>query len=291
MDEQFNWEWRGQSFAIGMTRIGAGRRVLLLPALSSISTRHEMRPLQEALSGEFETIAVDMPGFGDASKVAMAWSPEACRQFVADVLARLKPDATIAAGHSAPYALEQAGLRPCSTGKLCLVGPTWRGPLPTMAGKRMPLFGKIGRSAETPLFGELLYRANVNCWTIPMMVAGHVYEDKAWLAGDRLKEKMRVVDAPGARHASLRFVTGELDLVHSREDFHALVARVPGQILVVYGAKTPRRSRAEIESLKSLPNITLMEVGNGKLSVYEEFPAEVAAAIRPYLTAPALSHS
>jgi pimeloyl-ACP methyl ester carboxylesterase len=38
--------------------------VLLLPALSSISTRYEMRPLQERLSENFQIVAADWPGFG-----------------------------------------------------------------------------------------------------------------------------------------------------------------------------------------------------------------------------------
>jgi hypothetical protein len=39
--------------------------VLLLPALSSISTRYEMRPLEERLSENFQIVAADWPGFGD----------------------------------------------------------------------------------------------------------------------------------------------------------------------------------------------------------------------------------
>ena len=38
------WSWQGQSIELGFDEAGHGPLVLLLPALSSISTRGEMRP-------------------------------------------------------------------------------------------------------------------------------------------------------------------------------------------------------------------------------------------------------
>jgi pimeloyl-ACP methyl ester carboxylesterase len=59
------WAWDGETVRVGAERTGAEPTVLLLPALSSISTRGEMRPLAERLAPEFTTVAVDWPGFGD----------------------------------------------------------------------------------------------------------------------------------------------------------------------------------------------------------------------------------
>jgi hypothetical protein len=47
------WTWTRQSVVVGFDRVGEGSTVLLLPALSSISTRQEMRPLQDRLASEF----------------------------------------------------------------------------------------------------------------------------------------------------------------------------------------------------------------------------------------------
>ena len=44
-DETFDWAWNGQDLTCALTRQGTGPRALLLPALSSISTRDEMAPL------------------------------------------------------------------------------------------------------------------------------------------------------------------------------------------------------------------------------------------------------
>jgi hypothetical protein len=45
--EQVTWSLDDKTVELGCERSGQGPTVLLLPALSSISTRYEMRPLQE----------------------------------------------------------------------------------------------------------------------------------------------------------------------------------------------------------------------------------------------------
>ncbi len=60
VDERIEWEADGKAVKIGLTRFGTGPAMLLLPALSSISTRTEMRPLQERLGPTFSTVAIDL---------------------------------------------------------------------------------------------------------------------------------------------------------------------------------------------------------------------------------------
>ena len=132
----------------GMTRHGQGASVLMLPTLSSISTRMEMWPLQERLGPWFTTLAIDWAGFGDRPRPPLRWSPEIYRSFLAYLLTEVapRPFATIAAGHAAPYCLNAAAMRRGSTGRLCLIAPIWRGPLPTMMGRKHPMFVKICRT-------------------------------------------------------------------------------------------------------------------------------------------------
>ena len=137
-EREIVWSWAGKTIRVGLERHGAGPILLLLPALSSISTRGEMRPLQQRLASAFTTVSVDWPGFGDRPKPRVDWRPETYAAFLDHLLTRVVPSpfATVAAGHAAGYALAQAARVPGSTGRLCLVAPTWRGPLPTMMGKR-----------------------------------------------------------------------------------------------------------------------------------------------------------
>jgi len=283
--DHIDWSWQGAAVRLGVTRMGAGPTILMLPALSSISTRGEMRPLQERLAAAFTTIAIDWPGFGDAPRPAVRWQPGVYRAFLADVLEQAveRPLATVAAGHAAGYCLAAAHARPGTTGRLCLVAPTWRGPLPTVMGKRHTAFGHIARVGDLPAIGHLIYRLNVNPFMVRKMALGHVYRDPGALPERLLAEKLAVTRAAGARHASIRFVGGELDPMTSREEFLDAARQVTEPILVIYGADTPPKSKAEMAALAALPNVRTARLPAGKLAIHEEFADEVARALRAFL--------
>jgi hypothetical protein len=229
----------------------------MLPALSSISTRGEMRPLAKALAVESMTIAIDWPGFGNLPRPAVAWNPSAYRAFLTHILDILpRPACTIAAGHSAGYLIGHAAKHPGSAGQLGLIAPTWRGPLPTMMGGRRAALRFLSQFIDVPVIGFWLHRLNVNRSMIRMMGRGHVYSDPAWVNESRLSEKLAVIHAPGARHASFRFVTGELDPMPTRDNFLAAARRVSDPILVIYGAATPVQSKAEMEALSRFQMFT-----------------------------------
>jgi pimeloyl-ACP methyl ester carboxylesterase len=135
-----------------------------------------------------------------------------------------------------------------------------------------------------PIPYSLLYRLNVNSFVVGKMVAGHVYSDPTWLSGERLVQKRQVMDAPGARFASAAFVTGALDRTSSRADFLALAARAAVPILLIYGAETPSRSRAEMDALTAVRRVRTERLPRGKLSVHEEFPDEVTSFVGQFLS-------
>jgi hypothetical protein len=198
------WRWGGNEVRIGYTQMASGPLILLLPAMSSISTRRETRPLQERLARHYCATSIDWPGFGDIARPPVKWSPQAYAAFLQHVLTDLFPRAiaTVAAGHATSYVLAAANASPGATGVLCLIAPTWRGPLPTVMGRPSRLADFIVRLGDLRLLGALLYRLNVNVPVVRMMARGHVYADANWLSGARLDEKMAVVNAPGARCAS-----------------------------------------------------------------------------------------
>ena len=283
--EQLTWHYDGATIELGADWSGQGPLVLLLPALSSISTRREMRPLQERLCARYQTVSIDWPGFGDRPRPRNDWRPEIYSDFLTYLVGTVLPPlhAVIAAGHAATFALLQACAHPGSFKRLILIAPTWRGPLPTMMNGRRPLFDRICRLVDLPVIGRLLYRLNVSRIVVRYMAAGHVYTDAAWLHGERLREKLAVTRPPGARFASIRFVTGKLDPLATRSEFLDLAHRLPVPMLMVYGAQTPSRSRAEMEALASVQSIESVMLPRGKLSVHEEFPNLVAEAIEPFL--------
>src|SRR5215831_13375959 len=254
-----DWNWRGQTIRLGIDASGTGPKVLLLPALSSISTRREMRALQERLAPRYSTLAVDWPGFGEGARPQVDWTPEAYAAFLAFLLTSVAahPHAIIAAGHAATYVLKHAAGATDTMGRLVLIAPTWLGPL--------------------------IYRLNVNRFVVRRMGAGHVYADPAFLGKERLRQKLDVVRAPGARFASVRFVTGRLDPLASREAFLDLARRAAVPILLLYGAESPPKSRAEMEALAAVGGIRTARLPQGKLAVHEEFPDASFNAVEPFL--------
>jgi pimeloyl-ACP methyl ester carboxylesterase len=192
--------------------------------------------------------------------------------------------AVIAAGHAATFALAHAYADPQAFGRLVLIAPTWRGPLPTMLNGHRPWFDRICWFVDLPVIGPLLYRLNVSRLVIRHMVAGHVYADPRRLHGERLREKLAVTRSAGARFSSVRFVTGKLDPLTTRTEFLDMAQRLPVPTLLVYGAQTPSRSRSEMEALASITSIQSAVLPLGKLSVHEEFPDSVAETIEPFLS-------
>lgn len=285
--ERIDWTVDGERVTVGVTRLGSGPELLLLPAPSSISTRAEMLPLQQRLARSFSTVSIDWPGFGDLPRPSIAWRPDFYRAFLRFLLAEVvHPTATVAAGHATGYLLGQAGDDPQSTGRLCLLSPTWRGPLPTMAGRRLAIFRWLSRAVDLPVVGPPLYRLNVNGPVIRMMTRGHVYADPGWATPERMAPKRAVTEAPGARHASFRFVTGELDPYLDRAAFLRAARGVRGKLLSVHARDCPRRSKTEMLELGRLDNVESIELPSGKLSFYEEFPDDTAGVVRAFLMRP-----
>jgi pimeloyl-ACP methyl ester carboxylesterase len=150
-------------------------------------------------------------------------------------------------------------------------------------GKRPTAFRHIARAGDLPVIGDLIYRLNVNPFMVRMMALGHVYRDSGALPERVMAEKLAVTRAAGARHASIRFVVGELDPMTSREEFLDAARQVSEPILVIYGADTPAKSKAEMAELAALPNVRAALLPAGKLAIHEEFAAEVAGPLREFL--------
>jgi pimeloyl-ACP methyl ester carboxylesterase len=241
MSRTIHWRWGDGQIDLGMDEAGSGASVILLPALSSISTRAEMRPLLDRLSSQFRGTSVDWPGFGDRARVRADWSPQILSAFLHWFLTEIvsPPHAVVAAGHAATYALYEAANHPGSVERLVLIAPTWRGPLPTMMGGERPWFARARAAIDHPFVGPLLYRLNVSRFVVSKMARGHVYGDPNWLSTERLDTKLAVTRTGGARYGSVRFVTGALDRVDTREAFLGLARQVNIPILLIYGGDTP----------------------------------------------------
>ena len=257
---------------------------LLLPALSSVSSRAEMLPLSTCLGTAFECVVADWPGFGDAPRAGRdGLHPETLDGFLDELIGHAAaPFALgVGAGHAAPYlvraALRHAG---CFT-RLVLIAPTWRGPLPTMLGASRLTFA-ARRAFEAPGLGPLLFHAATGRRMLERMLRGHVYADPATVTPALLAAKLAIVRQPGARFATAAFISGGLDPVASRAAFLALFDAGLPPTLLLRPRGAPRKSAAEMAALAATGRVMCVGIP-GALAAHEEHAPAVAAAIADWL--------
>jgi hypothetical protein len=113
--EKLTRQCDGMSIELAADWSGQGP-LLLLPALSSISTRREMHPLQGRLSANYQAVSIDWPGFGDRPRARHDRRPEIYSDFLSYLTSTVLPPvhAVIAAGHAATFALLHACAHPGS---------------------------------------------------------------------------------------------------------------------------------------------------------------------------------
>jgi hypothetical protein len=289
---RFAWSWRGTPIPLVYEVSGpaSAEPILMLPAMSTVSTRDELRALAHHL-GSRRSVITDWPGFGDTARPRLDYDRELCRGFLAELVAHLRgelkrsPFPVIACGHAAGYAIDLEARHPGTFTHLVLIAPTWRGPLPTMMSGRKPIQRYIRRLIHAPVIGELLYRLNVSRPIVRMMYRRHVFADPAFLSDHLLADRIRVTRQPGARFASACFVTGALDPFDDRAAFLAAARHVERPMLMLYGPDTPPKSRTEMEALAELPGIESRLLRRGTLGMAEELAGDLAPLIDDFLSA------
>jgi pimeloyl-ACP methyl ester carboxylesterase len=271
----------GRRIAIPCDVVGRGPEALILPALSTISSRQEAHALARELGRDHRCLIPDWPGFGARAREQVSLEPATFHAFLDALLAAAPgPYALgIAAGHAAGYLVAAARRHPEAFGRLVLVAPTWRGPLPTAMPQRASWFPRIRKAVEAPVIGEALYRINISPPIIGRMMRAHVYADRTQVTSEVVRAKHAITRQRNGRFGTAAFVTGGLDPVGSREAFLDLFGEGLPPVLMLRPAGAPRRSGAEMDALAASGHVTALTIP-GALSPHEEEPAAVAAAIR-----------
>ncbi len=288
----YRWCDHGRPIEIAYTQEGgSGPAWLLLPALSTISSRREWQPFSAAVLERHggpsqreeaerpRLISVDWPGFGASERPRLAYDAELLARFLADFRREVCPPkcGLIAAGHGAGIALRAAERHGLEFREWLLVAPTWRGPLPTMAGRRSRAFPLIRTLVEAQLLGPLLYRLNTTRGMLGLMSRRHVDVAGPGLSPEGLAARQRISRQPGARFASAAFVTGGLDPYATPEGWLAAAAGLSSPLTVVIADQAPPKSLAAMQALAALADRTLHLPG--RLGAHEECGRQLAALL------------
>ncbi|MGC5777851.1 alpha/beta fold hydrolase [Methylobacterium sp. NFXW15] len=271
----------GRRVCVPYDLYGHGPGALLLPALSTISSRREVAGLAGELASDHRCLVPDWPGFGAQPRQRVPLEPATFHAFL-DALLQAAPGPYalgVAAGHAAGYLVAAARRHPHAFGRLVLVAPTWRGPLPTAMPQKAAWFPRIRAAVEAPLIGEALYRINISPPIIGRMMRAHVYGDPQTVTPDLVRAKHAITRQRNGRFGTAAFVTGGLDPVASREAFLALFGPDLPPVLMLRPDGAPRRSGAEMDALAASGLVAARPVP-GALSPHEEHPGAIAAVIR-----------
>lgn len=279
----YTWTYQGQSATLIYETLGEGSPVLLLPALSTVSTRAELAGIAEVLAPHHHLVGLDWLGFGDSDRPALSYERSLYSQLLADFVRDCCPHpiAVIAAGHAAGYALHWAQTHSHACSKLLLIAPTWKGPLRAM-GAPTWVAKSIRQLVRSPLLGQTLYALNTKPAFLKWMYQRHVYVDATQLTPKFMQQKHAITQQPGARYAPAAFVTGGLDPMSDRVEWlqignaaaHRSPHPLPIQILIA--AQAPPQSKAEMTALADLPEIRSQYLP-GSLGMHEEYAADVGA--------------
>ncbi len=253
---------------------------LLLPALSTVSSRGEWKAFADAVGDRRQLVSFDWPGFGDSDRPAMPYDAALLRSALRAVLSYLRTTtrqrpSVVAAGHSASVALGLATEWSGLWQELVLVAPTWRGPLPTMTGCTPQQFHWLRSLVAAPWVGPALYRLNTSRMVLRQMLRRHVWVDSALLTPARIREQQRLARRPGARFASVASVSGGLDPADDRAWWLQQARLLQCPLQVVLAAEAPPRSKTEMEAL-GWEAADQLSVIPGRLGLHQEFGALMA---------------
>ena len=255
---------------------------LLLPALSTISSRSEWRDFADAIGDRCQLVSFDWPGFGDSDRPDIPYDASLLCSALRSVLHHLQRTHqgrinVLAVGHSASVALGLAAECSDQWQQLVLVAPTWRGPLPTMTGWTSGTFRWLRMLVKTPLLGSALYRLNTSKAVLKLMIRRHVWVDANLLTPERLSQQQQLTRRSGARFASVAFVSGALDPADHRNWWLQQVRKLRCSLHVVLATEAPPRSKQEMELLATLAQ--QVSTINGRLGLHEEFATVLAEQI------------
>ena len=274
----------GRDVRVTLERRGPenGELWLLLPALSTVSSRGEWHDFADAMDERCQLVSFDWPGFGDSERPAIAYNAKTLREALTGILqhlqgADLNKINVVAAGHSAPIALGLAEQCSRQWAQIVVVAPTFRGPLPTMTGRAGQSFNWVRRLVELPLIGPLLYRLNTSRPILKLMLRRHVWVNRNLLTPQRLREQQQISRQPGARFASVAFVSGGLDAASDSRWWLAQIQNLHCPLHVVLANEAPPRSKQEMLTLADKAD-RVSDI-DGRLGLHEEFGQELAQSV------------
>jgi pimeloyl-ACP methyl ester carboxylesterase len=279
----YNWNFSGKQYQVVYETIGQGNPVLILPALSTVSSRTEMKGIANILAAQYQVTVLDWLGFGDSECPPVDYNPILFQQLLQDFVKSIfnTPIILIAAGHASGYALKLVQDNQSLVSKLILIAPTWQGPFQVM-GLPDRVRNGVNNLVRSPIIGQALYYLNTTPFFLRLMYKRHVYVDETKLTPEFIAQKHQITSKHGARYAPAAFVTGAIDPVATREEFLSYLSSVSIPVFIILAENAPPKSKAEMEAVAELEPVQTVRLP-GTLGIYEENSQAVTEAIQHFI--------
>ena len=252
--------------------------LVLLHSVNAAASSYEMRPLFERYRGRRPVYALDLPGFGFSERSRRRYTPDlyvaAIVEFLEEVVNPAQGADLVGLSLSAEFAALVALRHPELVRRLVLISPT--GFEAIIKGiRRARAFGRSGRirravtlpGVAQPLFDLVVSRPSIRYFLarqFEQSVPGTDLVHYAWATAHQ----------PGARHAALAFLSGELFTPEIRWLAYERL-RLP--VLVLYDRSTNTSFETLPGLLRDHDNWRAVRLGPAGDLLHWERPAETVA--------------
>jgi pimeloyl-ACP methyl ester carboxylesterase len=277
-EDQYRW---GQH-AVYYTVRGRGAPLLLVHGLYPGASSHEYRHVFASLARDFRVYALDLIGFGQSARPALAYTPDLYERLIQDFTREVMggvdhPVSVVASGLGAAYAVRAAAERPHLFDRLVLVSPPR---LEAPHGARARLGGQAARALlRLPLLGEGAYNVLVSRPALSRALGGVTGEDRrAYHA--RLDYRYLSAHQPGARYALASLFSGQL-----ATPLAAVYRDLPQPVLLVWGRSDRRAPLEQVRAYRqanTTADIRLLAAGERP---HEDTPEAFTRTVGAWLRA------
>ena len=252
-----------------------GRPLVLIHAINAAASAYEMSPLFSHYMGQRPVFALDLPGFGFSDRPDIRYSPDVFKQAILEFLEQVvrEPADIVALSLGSEFAALAASAAPERFNSLALISPTG---FRENGSGGSPLGGLAYRVLTFPFGGRAFFDMLATMPSIRYFLSrsfnGPPDEGLAQYA-------YRSAHQPGAHHAPLYFITGQLFTPTIRQDAYA---RLPMPVLVIYdedgftnfetlqpfAGEHPNWRLARIQPTRGLPHFEQLGATTGALDAF-----------------------
>ncbi|HET7469701.1 MAG TPA: alpha/beta hydrolase [Gemmatimonadales bacterium] len=252
--------------------------LVLLHSVNAAASSYEMRPLFERYRGRRPVYALDLPGFGFSERSRRRYTPDlyvaAIVAFLEGVVNPAQGADLVALSLSAEFAALVALRRPELVRRLVLISPTGfeasaRG---IRRARELGRSGRIRRALTLPGLAQPLFDLVVSRPSIRYFLAQQF--ERGSPDPDLLRYAWATAHQPGARHAPLAFLSGELFTPEIRWLAYERL-RLPVLVLYARSANTSYEMLPGL--LRASDNWQAARIGPAKDLLHWERPAETVA--------------